>query len=432
MKRERPQLVVSDKKGKISSIPHFEPVGMAGGHLFRLTPKDLIKLPHGSELFMMPKRPVVGYERRAGHFVSLDGYLAAAGFSSPGHTTTYNSAYLEKKGTGILPLFSYAALAFYKGEFYIAAKRVDRELRQDLRRMDIAGVRQGVKQLRKAFPANRLMRHLEGCALTYGCPAAKNFFLSRYEAPLPTAPHCNARCIGCISYQPGSCPITQPRIKFIPSADEVAEVALYHIERVKDPVVSFGQGCEGEPLMAAKTLEGAVRIIRRETSKGIINLNTNASKPKVIAGLFDLGLDSIRVSMNSVRREYYVRYYKPRGYGFKDVLTSIRAAKKKGGFVSINYLSMPGFTDTKRESSALNAFISKYGIDMVQWRNLNYDPMMYLKEMRSFPKRGNLIGIDRMIDQIRAAHPRLMHGYFNPSRARMRRAGKAGRRIANE
>ena len=52
------------------------------------------------------------------------------------------------------------------------------------------------KPMFRAFPCNidlhearnRLFRHLETCALTYGCPAAKNLFLCRYEAPLPTSP----------------------------------------------------------------------------------------------------------------------------------------------------------------------------------------------------------------------------------------------------
>ena len=69
--------------------------------------------------------------------------------------------------------------------------------------MDMSIVRKRVKAFRKIFPDNRLVRHLESCALVYGCPAGKNFFLSRYEAPLPTSPTCNSRCIGCISLQPG-------------------------------------------------------------------------------------------------------------------------------------------------------------------------------------------------------------------------------------
>ncbi|MCK4423827.1 MAG: hypothetical protein KAV18_07145 [Candidatus Omnitrophica bacterium] len=48
---------------------------------------------------------------------------------------------------------------------------------------------------------------------------------------------------------------------------------------MRQPVVSFGQGCEGEPLLVYKTLSQAIKLIRKQTKKGTINLNTNASRP---------------------------------------------------------------------------------------------------------------------------------------------------------
>lgn len=164
-------------------------------------------------------------------------------------------------------------------------------------------VRGNIKKFRKILPYNRLARHLENCALIYNCPNAKNFFLSRFEAPLPTSPCCNAACAGCISDQPKKqCPASQPRIAFVPSPFEVAEVALHHLRAVKDPIVSFGQGCEGEPLLAGDLLELSIRLIRAKTQKGIINLNTNASRPKVLERLCWAGLNSIRVSLNSAQK----------------------------------------------------------------------------------------------------------------------------------
>lgn len=422
MRKSGLQIVVSDRKGRIFNLPGFEPAGMKAGHFFRLVKREFIKLPQGSELFMLPDRRPVGYDSDSGRFIMLEDFFSVAVFPSPGYDITYSSAYKEVKKSSMLPLFSYGAACFYKGDFYIAALRVDRELRQDLRFMDMRLAGKNMKEYRKIFPSNRLVRHLEGCAFTYGCPAAKNFFLKRYEAPLPTSPYCNAACIGCISYQPDNkCTVTQPRIKFFPAPEEVAEVALYHIRNVKDPVVSFGQGCEGEPLLAADVLEKSIRLIRRKTSKGIINLNTNASRPDIIAGLFDAGLDSIRVSMNSAREDYYARYYKPRGYGFSDVEDSIKIAKKKKGFVSINYLVMPGFTDSKQEFSAFRDFTGKYKVDMIQWRNLNFDPVRYFKEMKISVVKEDLIGIREVMHLIKRSFPGILMGYFNPSKRRMKR-----------
>ncbi|MBF0493976.1 MAG: radical SAM protein, partial [Candidatus Omnitrophica bacterium] len=316
----------------------------------------------------------------------------------------------------------YAPVVLYKNEFYTTAIRVDREKRQELKGMDCSKIERGVKKFKKVFPSNRLVRHLENCALRYGCPAAKNFFLQRYEAPLPTSPACNADCLGCISYQRGKkCSMTQPRIKFIPSAREIAEVAVHHIKSVKDPVVSFGQGCEGEPLLSGVEIEKAIKLIRRGTLKGMINMNTNASKPEVLKKLFRSGLDSIRVSINSVRKKYYDLYYSPRGYNFGDVVTSVKTAKNAGAFVSLNYLLVPGFTDLKNEADALFDFIHKNRVDMIQWRNLNYDPMDYFRKMKITPARGEMIGVDVLINSVHKEFPRLLKGYFNPSRRRVRR-----------
>jgi wyosine [tRNA(Phe)-imidazoG37] synthetase (radical SAM superfamily) len=429
MKRDNPQLLVADKTGKIYPIPEIAACGMKAGLFFKLSAKDLIELPSVSELFIMPDRTPIGYDKVSREFIQMDENpysrkpgvcFPVSAFISPGYTITYNTSYIEKKGARLLPLFSYAAVCLYKNKFHVAAMRVDKELRQDLRFMGLEKIKAGIKNTRRLFPRNRLFRHLERCALCYSCPAAKNLFLQRYEAPLPTSPYCNSRCIGCISYQPDKrCAVTQPRIKFIPKPEEIAEVALFHMKNVKDPVVSFGQGCEGEPLLAGNEIEKAIKIIRAETKKGVINLNTNASLPDTVKRLFDAGLNSIRVSLNSSQKIYYDRYYRPNGYVFEDVIKSIREAKRSAGFVSINYLSMPGFTDSKDEFKAFCELVDSAKVDMVQLRNLNIDPADYFRSIRFSVEQDELLGIREAIKDIRAGFPRLMIGYFNPSRKRM-------------
>jgi len=415
--------VVADKDGRIFDLPGYAAVGMAGEGLAPLTREQTIGMPFGSELMYLPDRVPVLLKLASSDLEEVPENPHAPGepifpvavFNSPGHVITHVSAYRESPRARSLPLFSYGAVGWHPGKFRSAAIRVDFEPRQDLRRMPPAAVRAGVKTLRRRMPENRLRRHLETCALTYGCPAGKNFFLGRYEAPLPTAVTCNARCLGCLSLQKKSgISCTQERIAFTPTAAEIAEVALFHIGRVKRAVVSFGQGCEGEPLSAAKEIEPAIRLIRSQTGRGTINLNTNASLPDVVGRLCDEGLDSIRVSLNSVRRECYEAYFRPKGYAFEDVLRSIDTALEKGKFVSINYLNSPGFTDTAEEVEAFLAFMEDHPIHMIQWRNLNYDPIRYWKTMDAAVPLGAPIGMEALIQGIRSSYPRLKFGYFNP------------------
>jgi len=402
-------LLVSDKSGKIFDIPELEAAGMKAGCFFRPGGEEFIKMPYASRLFMLPQRMPVGYDRASGKFRALENYFAVAVFIAPAYTGAYSAAYLSHRvGGKALPLYCYTLAGFYKGDIYVAAIRVDKSSRHDPQFININSVRKNVIKIKKIFPANRLIRHIEDCALIHGCPGAQNFFLSREECPLPVSPSCNANCAGCISLE------TQPRIKFTPSPEEVAETALFHIRNVKNTVLSFGQGCEGEPLMEAELIEKSIRLIRNETRNATININTNASKPEAIARLFDAGMDSIRVSFNTVRKEYYSRYYKPRGYSFEDVLKSVRIAKKKNGFVSINYLTMPGFTDSGEECRALKKFIETYKIDMIQWRNLNFDPLHYFKIIKSYPDPSAMVGVRQLITSLKKSFPCLRMGYYNP------------------
>jgi len=176
--------------------------------------------------------------------------------------------------------------------------------------------------------------------------------------------------------------------------------------------VSFGQGCEGEPLLNAGLLGEAIRLIRFKTNKGTINLNTNASLPEAVGRLRAAGLDSIRVSMNSVRPEFYQKYFRPKNYRYEDVIESIRTMKAVGGFVSINLFVFPGFTDQPDEVRLLEELVEQYDIDLIQWRNLNIDPELYWERMQ--PPEQDGIGIRRMIRHFQEKFPRLRHGYFNP------------------
>lgn len=413
---------MADSENRIFDVEAIAAAGMKAGIFYPLSPNELIRLPFASELFMLPGRKAVGFNAVSGQLEETE-YNPVAAFISPGYTVTYNTAYIEgaeaRHAAPLLPLFSYAAVCWYKGNFYVAAVKIERERRQDLRLMDMALMRRNIKRFIRLFPKNRLVRHLSSCAANYGCPAAINFFLERYECPLPTSHTCNSSCAGCISVRHSdSCPEVQPRIKFVPRPEEIAEVALRHIKAVNKPVVSFGQGCEGEPLMVAGVLEEAIRLIRKSTKKGVINLNTNASMPFAIKRLRLAGLDSIRVSMNSVREKFYNLYYKPKGYAFNGVVSSINIMKALGGFVSVNYLVMPGFSDLKEEAAEFFDFIRKNKIDMIQWRNLNYDPVDYFRKMKIGAGNRHAcslhIGVRQLIEQTRRYFPKLRHGYFNP------------------
>ena len=418
-----PAMVYADESGEIFDLPDLGMAGRSGRLFHPVELKDLIPLPEGSELFVLPGTMPVGWDQAVDEMVVVDqdpagggkAVQAVAAFISPAYTQTATTAfYREVMPERPLPLFAYTAVGWWNNRFWVAGFRSDPDPRQDFRNFDLDLIRKNTLKRLKQDRDNRLIQHLGKCSLTYGCPAAKNLFMKRWEAPLPTSPVCNARCLGCLSLQPEEGPpATQDRITFVPTPREVAGVAVPHLKRAKRAVVSFGQGCEGEPLMQDEVLERSVQLIRSQVGRGTVNLNSNASRPNAVAKLIDAGLDSMRISMNSIREEYYTAYYRPKGYGYSDVLESWKIMKQAGRYVSLNLFVLPGLTDEMAEIDRLSEVIEQNGLDLIQLRNHNIDPDWYLDSI-GYEYSGMRAGVQGMVKILKKRFPKLKFGYFNP------------------
>jgi MoaA/NifB/PqqE/SkfB family radical SAM enzyme len=197
------------------------------------------------------------------------------------------------------------------------------------------------------------------------------------------------------------------------------EFTVPHLLNAPFPIVSFGQGCEGEPLLMWETIRESIIEIRKHTDRGSININTNGSKPEALKALAEAGLNSIRVSTNSARKAIYEAYYRPNNYLFEDILLSLKIIAGQGGWTSINYFVFPGMTDSLEEYEALRKLIRETDLKMIQWRNFNIDPDWYLRKI-GVTETGECMGMRRLMELIQNEFPRLRFGYFNPPRERIR------------
>ena len=327
-----PHMVMADAQGNIYDDPDLLMVCRRGEEWGTPRPDELMPLPEESELFLLPGRRAVGLNPETGEIECTED-LAVAAFAAPAHTLSAHPAYTSDADAPLLPLFAYGAVGFAKGRFYICARKVDADQRQEFRHIPRSRIEKNVRALLRQFPKNRLVGHiLEDCVMKYDCPAARNFALGRFEAPLPSSRTCNARCVGCISEQDKDSPINvtpQCRLTFTPTPEELVEVMSFHAGReTKTPIYSFGQGCEGDPLMNPDLLVESVRLFRSRGGVGTVNCNTNASRTEAVERLAQAGLSSIRVSLNSARPEVYERYYRPHGYSFDDVSPTAKASWK--------------------------------------------------------------------------------------------------------
>ena len=417
-----PYILYSDGNGNIFEDTSLYVTGRTGWDAVPIPEDEWIELPEGGQLYELPGRRGIGIDVETGDMRLCEKGWAVAAFIPPAHTGFYLAAYETTPEAPTLPLFCYTAAGWEDDKFYVPAIRIEQDIRQNSSGYDENTVNTGVEKLLQAYPHNRLVEHLaNNCALTYKCPAARNFFIGRWECPIPTSPACNANCLGCISFQPEEETIvsTQDRLTFKPTAHEIIEYTVPHLETAPYPIVSFGQGCEGEPLLMWQTLREAIIEIRKHTSKGSININTNGSMPQAVKALCEVGLDSIRVSLNSVRKHVYDPYYCPNNYKFEDIIESLKVMNSFGGWTSINYFVFPGMTDSVEEYEALRKVIRETGLKMIQWRNFNIDPDWYLSKIH-VTDTGEALGIKQLMELIHEEFPDVKFGYFNPPMERIK------------
>ncbi|WP_246022424.1 radical SAM protein [Filimonas effusa] len=413
---ESPFLLYSDGAGNIFEDTSLYAVGRAGWDAYPVPVEDWIPLPEGGNLYELPGRRGIGIDVKTGEMRLCEKGWAVAAFIPPAHTGLFLAAYETAPDAPTLPLFCYTAAAWYNDTFYVTAVRIEQDIRQECAGYDQDKVNAGTRQLLEAYPHNRLVKHLmDNCCQTYQCPAARNFALGRWECPVPASPACNANCLGCISFQPEEETIvsTQDRLTFKPSPEEIVEFTVPHLMNAPYPIVSFGQGCEGEPLLMWPTIRDSIIEMRKHTPKGSININTNGSNPAAVKALCEAGLDSIRVSTNSAQKHIYTPYYRPNNYQFEDIIESLKVVRSFGGWASINYFVFPGMTDTVEEYEALRKLIKETDLTMIQWRNFNIDPDWYLAQI-GVTEPGECLGIKQMMELIREEFPNVKFGYFNP------------------
>ena len=447
-------LLYADASGKLFEHPSLGAAGRTGDYIVDLDESDLVELPRGASLVMVPGRAPVGVDRR-GRFTVLEhaparfrtgaaassrggrstvkpdavrsGAGKAAQNAGPalvyavgallpqGFTRTLLPAYRRGKDGAPLPLFGYTAVAGRSGKVYAAARLTADPGPWDPVHYNTPDLPGRVEQKLAALPENRILKQLARCALEYRCFTAQNLFYGCREGGIPVSPACNADCLGCISLQPsGCCPSPQARIDFLPGAREVAELAVPHLNGEAGAIVSFGQGCEGEPALAAETVAGSIRLIRLVTGRGTVNMNTNGGHTAGVAEIAAAGLDAVRVSLISAREDTYTAYYRPRGYGLDDVRRTLVQCAAAGVYTSLNLLVMPGLNDGREEAAALVEFVKETGVQLVQLRNLNIDPDFLFERV---PRQSSeLLGIDGLIAALEEVEGLRVGSYSRPVR----------------
>ncbi len=381
--------------------------------------KDTILAPEGMQVAFLPGRRPVGLDPGSGQpevveRFEVDGRTfaphAVAAILPPGHLRHLLPATEPTPDAPALPLRSWCAVGLTGDKLRVAASRVDPATHWDPARFSGPDLQAGLAEVQARFPDNRVVAQLARCASEYYCCTASNIFLGDFEGGLPVADSCNANCIGCISEQTAPLVSPQQRLAEPPPVEDLIELGVHHLQRATKAMISFGQGCEGEPLTQAERIIRAIAGIRSRTTRGTIHMNTNGSAPEAVADLAAAGLQSVRVSLISARAEAFDAYHRA-PFGIDTVEAFCTRAASAGLHVALNLLVFPGFTDRPGEIAALVDFIQRTRAHMVQLRNLDVDPARLMRRLP--PASGEPVGMRAFLQRLLERIPDLDVGSFN-------------------
>jgi len=442
-------MVYTDEQGNLYDHPSLAACGRSGDQFLPLDSDQVIPIPEGASLVSLPERVAAGWDRRRGGLRFIEqsvtengrsriypvGVLLPQGFTRfllPGFKRPSNARRSSAVGSAAngadvstsidagaittsvvpLPLYGYTAVGMRHGRLVVAALQTDEHHKWNPRFFNTPDLKERVSERLADDPDNRILRQLAKCSLDYCCFTAQNIFYQRWEGGLPVSPACNAACLGCISLQESECcPSPQGRIAFRPNLDEAVRVAVTHLSssthvenapRVSrrdswaldggDPIISFGQGCEGEPSLEADLIAQIIAQTRKTVTKGVFNINTNGGFTDGIVKIVDAGLNSARFSIISALPTDFCSYYRPKGYRLDDVGRSIDICMAHGVYVALNLLCLPGYTDRTDQMEALSVFLAKHPVNMIQLRNLNIDPDILPEQFRTGRVAGAGVG----------------------------------------
>jgi pyruvate-formate lyase-activating enzyme len=386
--------VHSDRSGRIVLAADYAAAVSDGVSVRPLA--HAIPLPATAEVVPLSDRVAIALDR-AGRSRPLGAGRWAVGAILPaGHLRLTLPAYQDDRDRPPLRPRGYTAVgADENGDLVVSAVALETALA----RADVADLVPRVGAALREHPSSRLVRQLARCAKDYRCRAAANAFFARDDCALPVAAPANEHPPEILSLRDEADASPTELAAFRPTAEEIADVAIRHLEGGGTSVV-FGRACEGEPLLAARLIEAAIVAVRERTRLGTIHLETNGSVPAALRRLCDAGLDSVAFRITSARATTFEILHHPDGFRLTDVRASVAEAISRGISVALLVLVLPGVTDREAELDAIIALTGALPAgSALLLRDLAADPQ---RAIRLVPAADAALGMERALQRLRA------------------------------
>ena len=420
-KRRAPlRLLLASEQGEFFEHPKLEPLPTRAGERLPadLGGPDLFKAsPSGSHLVALRRYRPVGWDPERQCRVQLtkierkgqEREVWAVGAALPPDWLCLRAPTGEG-GRGIpdehLP--ACCEVAAREGAVLVAASNLQSLSRGDPLAYDTPDLLSRVQRRLAATPGNRVLRRLAHCALEYSCRMAQNFFYKRGEIFLSVSGGCATGRRRCSAFHPpqngGSVNDSSHARSRV---EDLVDVGAEHLREARGGTVTFGLGAGGDQQLSYERIERSILMLRAHAPDARLNLDTQIGLPSSIGRLFNAGLFSVRIGLNSAVQDHYERCYGSVGATFENLRGALGVARGKGGRIFLGLEVVPGFSDRPSELEALLRLIAEFGVDGVQLRTGGGSP-----EEPSVAVSGEraALGIGELVRQLKSRAPGLWLG----------------------
>ena len=274
--------VVARPDGELEVLGGFRPAARSGGKLVPLDANELIPIPEGTTLMHLPGRRALALDAKNRPVDIEADLLPVAAVLPVGFLRTLLPASRPLPGSRRLPLYGYAAVVEHHDELRVAALNTDGFGWWEPARYAGEALPEAIEAARAALPGNRLVDHLANLR--------HRVTVLHSAEHLPSALRRCAAGLTCLQrglpglhllQTDGQAPAPQPRMRFAPTAAELAGMAGFHLGGHGRRHRLVRSGLRGRAAHARRRACGRRRLdpcssIRTAT----IHVNTNGSRPR--------------------------------------------------------------------------------------------------------------------------------------------------------
>ena len=127
--KKSPYLLYADPQGNTFEDRTLYALGRSGWDALDVPLEEWIEIPNGGTLYTLPDRQAIGIDVKTGELRVCEKGRAVSAFVPPAYTVLRLVPYVTLPEATPLPLYCYSAVGWAGGKIYVAATRIEQDIR---------------------------------------------------------------------------------------------------------------------------------------------------------------------------------------------------------------------------------------------------------------------------------------------------------------